>query len=69
MRYTVTQTKENGQAVVLKDNLKKAKAMELALAESEKGNGNVFVEFYRKSDSQRGFLNPDGNHSPNGQSY
>jgi len=32
-------------------------------------NYEVFVSFFRSSDGQTGYLNPDGNHSPVGKDW
>lgn len=69
MKYSVIKTKESGQEILIGSDLKKASAIKIALTESSKRDGYVFVEFFRASDGTRGFLNPDGNHNPCGEAY
>lgn len=51
--------------------LSKRQAVRLAkeLADTSDKDTLVFVEWSRASDGQRGFLNPDGNHSVTGESW
>mgnify|MGYP006922195423 FL=1 len=47
---------------------KKAQALARRLA-AQNPDKQVFVTFYRSSDGQHGYLNPDGNHSIDGEAY
>lgn len=44
-------------------------AMEIARAEASKTTQHIFVSFYRHSDSQTVFINPDGSHAITGQAW
>jgi hypothetical protein len=63
MRYSVS----IGESCVGSDLTKKAAIK--AATESGVSNQNVFVSWFRDSDGQKGFLNPDGSHAVTGISW
>jgi hypothetical protein len=63
MRYSVS----IGESCVGSDLTKKAAIK--AATESGVANQNVFVSWFRDSDGQKGFLNPDGSHAVTGISW
>lgn len=63
MRYSVS----IGESCVGSDLTKKTAIR--AATESGVSNQNVFVSWFRDSDGQKGFLNPDGSHAVTGISW
>jgi len=70
MEYTITAKNENGQSVewITVRGDKKA-AQEAVKMAKENPKCNVFVEWFRKSDGQHGYLNPGRNHDITGQAW
>lgn len=72
MKYTVTMQTELGKPVATTPNLSKTKAVKEArrmAADPATANNLVFITWFRKSDGQHGYLNPDGNHDITGKSW
>lgn len=46
-----------------------AEAKRIATIEAKKHPGEVFVEWFRRSDGQKGYLNSDGNHAITGKAW
>lgn len=72
MKYSITVTDEQGFSdfVYIDKTQEQAKKLANELANDPKYAGrNIFITFYRPSDGQTGYLNPDGNHSPTGESW
>ena len=66
MKYTVEVQADN----VVYQNLSKREAVKTAKEEAaKKALNGVFVHWYRKSDGQHGYLNPDGNHDCTGRDW
>jgi hypothetical protein len=63
MRYSVS----IGESCVGNGLTKKAAVK--AATDAGIASQNVFVSWYRESDGQNGFLNPDGSHAVTGQSW
>jgi hypothetical protein len=67
--YSVTYRTEMGESIIADHNLPKYIAIDLAKKLVDQGKEGVFVEFFRRSDHQRGYLNQDGNHDINGRAW
>jgi len=67
VRYSVYYKDETLREVSLGEELTEKEAV--ALAEKHADKGHVFVRFYRQSDGQVGYLNPDGNHDITGKAW
>ena len=66
MKYTVEIQAINAEY----QNLSKKEAIETAKEEAaKKAASGVYIHWYRKSDSQHGYLNPDGNHDTTGKDW
>lgn len=69
MKYDVN-VQDDGMTIAGESGLSKKqaenKAVELA---AEYPNCLVFVEWFRKSDGQHGYLNQDGNHAITGEAW
>ena len=67
--YSVTES--SGSAPPFCHEVKLSKSAATALAErlASKGRSGIYVEFFRASDGQRGYLNPDGDHSITGEPW
>ncbi len=60
--------REWGEVKNVAQGLTKAQAMQQARTEAIKSKG-IFVEWFRSSDGQRGYLNQDGNHAITGEEW
>ena len=69
MTYDVIKITETMQDVCIAADLSAKKAKKVAKDEAAKNDGQVFVEWYRKSDGQRGYLNRDGSHAIIGKAW
>ena len=67
--YSVTES--SGFAPPFCHEVKLSKGAATALAErlASKGRSGIYVEFFRASDGQRGYLNQDGDHSITGEAW
>ena len=68
MKYTVI-VKIAGIVNSATPNLGRKAAEKLARDEKERSNGKVFITWFRASDQQHGYLNPDGNHAITGKAW
>ena len=69
MQYEISIESENGEReITVVEGERNAKTQAIEDAEANP-DCCVFVSFFRASDGQVGYLNPDGNHSPTGQSW
>ena len=69
MKYTVT-TEFEGISISEQSGLSKAEAIRTAKNEAKSDTDNqVFVNWYRKSDGQTGYLNSDGDHAITGKAW
>jgi len=60
----------DGETKLIATDCNKAEAIETARNAADKyPKSNVFVTWFRKTDGQHGYLNPDGNHDITGQAY
>ena len=71
MKYSVSiYSVGNSQAENWRDDLSKKEAEEMARTwAKENPNNQVFISWARKSDGQKGYLNPDGNHAITGKAW
>lgn len=71
MRYTVTEEHHDGGIDLIWRGESVATAItEGALAARERSpQSHVYVEWFRDSDGQRGYLNPNGDHDVAGKSW
>ena len=67
MRYSVELINEFGPTAEY-CNVSKKEAIKAARKESSEGR-KVFVCWFRSSDGQKGYLNPDGDHAVMGESW
>ena len=67
--YSVILSMEWGEDIYQDTGLSKVDAKAMALALVASGKSGVFVDFFRASDGQRGYLNADGNHSITGKDW
>jgi len=68
MKYAVIEQTEGGENTLWHD-LTKKQAVVKAKTLAKHTDGNIYVEWYRASDGQRGYLNPDGSHAITGEAY
>lgn len=69
MKYTVTVNK-NGIEISSIPDCSQREARKVARDEAKSNpNAQIFVEWFRSSDGQHGYLNPDGNHAITGQAW
>jgi hypothetical protein len=60
----------DSQPETWRDDLSKKEAEEMARTwAKENPNNQVFISWSRKSDGQKGYLNPDGNHAITGKAW
>lgn len=70
MRYTVNVIANTGQTIMSTPDCSEAEAKKVAKADVKKyPNHQVFIQWFRLSDGQHGYLNPDGNHSITGDAW
>lgn len=67
--YSVLLSMEWGEEIYQKTGISKADAKAMATALVASGKSGVFVDFFRASDGQRGFLNRGGSHSITGEDW
>lgn len=65
MKYSVNMYSiGNSQSENWRDNLSKKEAEEIARTwVKENPNKQIFISWFRNSDGQKGYLNPDGNYA------
>jgi len=70
MKYTVTEYRDDGIPVESEDGLTLTEAKRVARSTAHKHPHNqVFIEWFRISDGQHGFVNPDGNDAITGEPW
>ena len=71
MKYSVNMySVGNSQSENWRDDLSKKEAEETAKTwAKENPDKQVFISWLRKSDGQKGYLNPDGNHAITGEAW
>jgi hypothetical protein len=72
MKYTVTMQNKYGKPAATISGLSKSQAVKEARRmadDPENADNQVFVTWFRKSDGQHGYLNPDGDHAITGKSW
>lgn len=70
MRYTVNVIANTGQTIMSTPDCSEAEAKKVAKSDAKKyPNHQVFIQWFRPSDGQHGYLNPDGNHSITGVAW
>jgi hypothetical protein len=67
--YSVLIRREWGEDEYQADSLSKSAAADMAKGLVAAGESGIYVEFFRTSDGQRGYLNADGNHNINGEDW
>lgn len=73
-KYSVVKDDAIGPTELLASNCFLRVAMAIATREAEKlrssgSDARVYVQWYRKSDGQKGYVNPDGNHAITGKAW
>ena len=68
MKYEVI-IKHNGMDVASYPGLSEEESVQTAKKEASNKDCQVFVKWYRPSDGQHGYLNPDGNHAITGKAW
>lgn len=69
MRYTVT-VESAGEIIETTPDRPMFEAQQIAAQKAAQyPRRKVFVEFFRRYDGQKGYLNPDGNHSITGKAW
>jgi hypothetical protein len=70
MTYDVIRITQDGEEITIGHGATKKAAEALALeAAAKHPDDQYYITWYRKSDGQHGYLNPDGNHAITGQSW
>ena len=67
--YSVTESSGSAPPFCHEAKLSKSAATALAERLANKGRSGIYVEFFRASDGQRGYLNQDGDHSITGEAW
>ncbi len=60
MTYTIERHTEHLAPVVILQTNSRSRAQTIAQRAAEKGQGQVYVSWFRPSDGQQGYLNQDG---------
>ena len=70
MKYTVeVKSRSTGEPVADYPDCSQREAKQIARREAADRNNQVFVSWFRSSDGQHGYLNPDGNHAITGDTW
>jgi hypothetical protein len=72
LMYHVVEYSPQGQLLSSIEGLSERQAIKAAKIEAAKitdGKSQIFIEWYRSSDGQHGYVNPDGNHAITGHSW
>ena len=68
MKYTVNKVAESGAVECLAVEVTRTQAIRLARASSGPAH-QIYIEWVRPSDTQHGYLNPNGSHEPAGHPW
>lgn len=69
MRYAITARDAHGDEYVATANSERAAVKAARQMVKDYPGYQVHVSWYRESDGQSGYLNPDGNHAITGESW
>ena len=72
MRYTVAVQHKSGQIICETPDCTEKEAKKVAKIDAKnypRPDHLVFVSWFRPSDGQHGYLNPDGNHAITGEAW
>jgi len=70
MKYTVEVIKrETGEHIADYPNCSQREAKQIARKEAKDSTNQVFVSWFRSSDGQHGYLNPNGDHAITGKAW
>jgi len=70
MTYSIIGVENSGRLNTLLRGLSKPQAIVRAYRLSRNpANGQIFVEWYRSTDGQHGYLNPSGDHAITGNAW
>ena len=70
MKYDINRYDARGVAIECATAATAAQAQKIARGMAQRSkDGQVFIEWYRPQDGQRGYLNPDGHHDITGKAY
>ena len=72
MKYTVNIIDASGRTICYTPDCTQRQAITVACGDAAtypQPQYKVYISWYRKSDGQRGYLNPDGNHAITGSAW
>lgn len=68
MKYNIERNYEPGKQELITTTTSERTAISTAKSEAAKGQGQIYITWYRETDGNKGYLNRDG-HSPIGQAW